>query len=391
MHARRTFAWALGLMAFAPAVAFGHILAMVNYETKTKEGLAVLNIADDGQRKEGIAVIDVDPESQTFGRIMADISIPADTLGHHIFYNRDMSKAYITALSGGMMYVMDMNRLDYRLKKIDVPGCAVGEDLIFSSQGDAWYLTCMGSGNIIVGDASTDSVRSVINLPMPYPHGIALNEEIDRLLVTSTIHPALKDPGETITAIEASTGRVLDTYKLSEKPSPSGEAPVEILFVPGAKPPVAYITNMFGNALWTATWDPATKGFTVAKAHDFAGSGSNVPLEMYFSDTAERMYVTTANPGHLHIFDLSAGPASPKLVDTIPMAAGAHHVAFTKDMRYAFVQNALLNLKGMDDGAIKVFDLRAGKVVASVDTLKNKGLNPNSIVLLPRWNHFAGH
>jgi hypothetical protein len=38
-----------------------------------------------------------------------------------------------------------------------------------------------------------------------------------------------------------------------------------------------------------------------------------------------------------------------------------------------------------------VIDLTTEKVVASVDTLKNQGLNPNSIVLLPQWNHLAGH
>jgi hypothetical protein len=36
-------------------------------------------------------------------------------------------------------------------------------------------------------------------------------------------------------------------------------------------------------------------------------------------------------------------------------------------------------------------DLKEQKVIASVDTLKNKGYNPNSIVLLPKWNHLAGH
>ncbi|MEE8152062.1 MAG: hypothetical protein V3T76_03355, partial [candidate division NC10 bacterium] len=71
--------------------------------------------------------------------------------------------------------------------------------------------------------------------------------------------------------------------------------------------------------------------------------------------------------------------------------AGAHHVGFTKDWKYGFVQNAFLNLKGMDDGSIKVVDLETEKVVASVDTLKNMGFNPNCIVLLPRWNHLAGH
>ena len=43
------------------------------------------------------------------------------------------------------------------------------------------------------------------------------------------------------------------------------------------------------------------------------------------------------------------------------------------------------------NGSITVIDLRQEKVVGSVDTLKNQGFNPNSIVLLPEWNHLAGH
>ena len=74
-----------------------------------------------------------------------------------------------------------------------------------------------------------------------------------------------------------------------------------------------------------------------------------------------------------------------------PAGEGAHHVAFTKDGRYGFVQNSFINLPGMRDGSVSVVDLKAQKVVASMDTLKNNGLNPNSIVLLPSWNHLAGH
>ena len=58
---------------------------------------------------------------------------------------------------------------------------------------------------------------------------------------------------------------------------------------------------------------------------------------------------------------------------------------------YAYVQNALLNLPGMSDGSITIVDLKVEKVIGSVDTLKNKGYNPNSIVLLPKWNELAGH
>ena len=96
-------------------------------------------------------------------------------------------------------------------------------------------------------------------------------------------------------------------------------------------------------------------------------------------------------PGHLHIFDIGADPLKPKLLKSIATAAGAHHVAFTKDGLYAFVQNNLLSLPGMSDGSVTVIDLQKGEVVKSMDTLKNQGLNPNLIVLLPEWNDPAGH
>ena len=83
--------------------------------------------------------------------------------------------------------------------------------------------------------------------------------------------------------------------------------------------------------------------------------------------------------------------SAPELLKSIPAAEGAHHVAVTKDERFAFVQNSLLNLPGMSDGSITVIDLVKGEAVGSINTLKVRGFNPNSIVLLPQWNHPAGH
>jgi DNA-binding beta-propeller fold protein YncE len=380
-------------LALAPSLASAQIHAMVNYETKSAESLKVLKtpIAAPA-RKEGIAIIDVDPKSKTFGQIVQDLELPGDLVAHHIFYNRDQTKAYITALGKPELRVMDMRTQPLALKTIAVPDCQVGEDVVFSQDNRRWFLTCMGTQAMIVGDAEADKPISTVKLSKPYPHGIAIHDGIDRILVTSTVRASdLGDAGEAITAIEASTGKVLDSYKVSKKASPAGEAPVEILFVPAAKTPVAYVTNMYGASLWSATWNAQKKGFDVALAHDFSAQKAGVPLEIYFSPKSDMMYVTTAKPGHLHIFDLKAGPGKPKLVKSIPAAEGAHHVAFTKDGRYAFVQNALLNLPGMSDGSITIVDLKQQKVIGSVDTLKNKGYNPNSIVLLPKWNHLAGH
>ncbi len=393
MKARRLSLAVAVAFAFAPSLGFAQIHAMVNYETKSPESMKVLkNPVAPGARKEGIAVIDVDPKSKTYGQILQDLPLPADLVAHHIFYNRDQSKAYVTALGKPELRVIDMKQKPLAMKVIAVPGCAVGEDVVFSDDNSKWYLSCMGTQAMIEGDAKADKALKTVKLPKPYPHGIAIHNGIDRILLTSTVRASdLGDAGETITAVQASTGKVTGTYKVSKKASPAGEAPVEVLFVPGAKTPVAYVTNMYGGTLWTASWNAAKKDFDVDQVHDFSAQKAGVPLEMYFSPKSDRLYVTTAKPGHLHIFDISANPAKPKLIKTLAIAEGAHHVAFTKDWRYGFVQNALLNLPGMSDGAITVVDLKSEKVIGSIDTLKNKGLNPNSIVLLPEWNHLAGH
>jgi DNA-binding beta-propeller fold protein YncE len=376
-----------------PALANAEILAMMNYESKSAESLKALkNPVAPAARKEGIAIVDVDPNSKTFGKIVKDIPLPADLVAHHIFYNHDMSKAYITALGKTELRVMDMKSKDYAMTTVSIPDCSVGEDIAFSPDHKRWYVSCMGSQAMVVGDAHSDKVLSTIKVAAPYPHGLAISGAADRILLTSTVRASdLGDAGEVVSAVEASTGKVLGTYKVSKKASPAGEAPVEILFVPNAKPAVAYITNMYGGTLWTASWNKDKKDFEVAQVYDFADAKAGVPLEIYFNKVATRMYVTSAKPGQLHIFDISAKAGEPKLLKSIPAAEGAHHVAFTKDGKYAFVQNALLNLPGMSDGSVTVIDLQAGTVVTSMDTLKNAGLNPNSIVLLPQWNEMMGH
>ena len=368
------------LTALSASQADAEILALLNYETKPEQIM----------RKEGIAVIDVDPKSPSFGKLLMDIPLPPDLVAHHIYFNRDKSRAYVTALGKSILHVMDLTRFPYRMTAVPVPDCQVLEDVVFSEDNRAWYLTCMGSSNVVMGDAATDKPIKTIASPaggaafIKYPHGISIHNGIDRIIITSTVRPSdLGDPGETVTVLEASTGTVLSTHKVSHKPSPSGEAPVEVMFIPGTTPPVAYITNMFGGALWTAVWDPATKEFSFSHVDDYGARGQGVALEMEHNRAHDRLYVTTAKPGHVNVYDVSE-PKKPKFLKAIPAAAGAHHLVLSPDERYLFIQNSFLNLPGMSDGSITVIDMAKGEPVASVDTLKNMGLNPNSIVLLPQ-------
>ena len=378
-------------MVWGGGAASAEILAMMNYESKTPEQIKELGLSVPMERREGIAIVDVDPESANFGKILVDIPLDPAGMSHHIFYDRTMTKAYLTSLVSPPLQVMDLTEFPPRLRTIEVPNCAMAEDVIFDAANENWYLTCMNSGNVWRGSVATDEITGEIKLPGTYPHGLGVNTDIDRIVVTSTIKGDLTEPGETVSIVRASTLEPLGEIKLSLKDSPSGEAPVEILAAPGGDTPTFYVTNMFGATLWALSWNEATQDFDASQVFDFNTIGAGVLLEVYFNTAGDRLYATTAVPGQLHIFDTSDGPMTPTLVKTLLTGEGAHHVGITKDERYAFVQNSFLNLPGMSDGTITVIDLARGEVVASVETLKEMGLNPNSLVLLPEWNHFAGH
>ena len=143
------------LIASSASEAQAEILAMLNYETKPEQLV----------RKEGLAIVDVDPASATFGKMLMDIPLPPDLVAHHIYFNRDKSKAYITALGKSLLHVMDLTRFPYRMKAVPVPDCQVGEDMAFSEDNRTWYLTCMGSSTVIMGDAMTDKPTKTIASP----------------------------------------------------------------------------------------------------------------------------------------------------------------------------------------------------------------------------------
>lgn len=382
MRPTRLCALALLMTLSWLAPASAELLALLNYESKPNQSV----------RREGIAIMEIDPASQDFGKILMEIPLPSDLVAHHIFFNRDRSKAYITALGKSLLHVVDLTKFPYRLRTIDVPDCVVGEDLVVSEDNRTWFLTCMGSSSVIMGDAVADQPLKTIRTPeggaasVLYPHGIAIHNGIDRVLITSTVKPDMSDAGDSITVLEASTGRVLSTHQVNAKPGSAKSAPVEVMFAPNSTPPVVHVTNMMEASLWAGVWNPSTKSFSFRQVDDYAARQQGMPLEMLYNAKADRLYVTTAKPGFVNIYD-NSDPTQPKFLQAIPAAPGAHHTVLSPDERYLFVQNSLLNLEGMSDGSVTVIDLQqGGKVVGSIDTLKTAGFNPNCIMLLP--NHF---
>lgn len=371
---------------FLTSEASAQMLALLNYESEPQQQ----------PRREGIAVMELDPESRHFGEIVDDIPLPADGVAHHIFYNKTLDKAYIANLGNGALRVMKMRRTPLSPKDIPVPMCQVGEDIVFSDDGKTWYLTCMGSSNVIVGDAETDEVKQVIASEnderfILYPHGIGFNQATDRLLVTSTVKPDLSQSGETVAEVEASSGKIIATHKLVAPGSKGGSAPVEAVFIPHSEPAKAYINTMFEGQLWLADWQQTAKQFNFKPVFNFADIKQGIPLEIYFSQDHKKLFVTTAKPGAFNIFDISTNPGQPKLIKSIATAAGAHHAVVSPDGHYAFVQNNFLNLPEMNDGSISVIDLHKLEKIKDINTLKDKHWKANMILMMPNWHTDDAH
>ena len=160
---KKIMIFAMALALWLPIAGDAEILAMLNYESKPNESLKDLKLPFGTQeREEGIAIMDVDPNSAAYGEILMEIPLPPDLVAHHIFYNRDATKIYLTALGKPELRVIDMTRHPYRVKVIDVPDCTVGEDVVFSADNKTWYLSCMGSSVIVMGDAVNDSYTRTI-------------------------------------------------------------------------------------------------------------------------------------------------------------------------------------------------------------------------------------
>ena len=100
MHPVRLLTLTVALLLSCTSPALSEILALLNYESKPNQPV----------RREGIAIMEIDPESQDFGEILMEIPLPSDLVAHHIFFNRDRTKAYITALGKSILHVVDLTK-----------------------------------------------------------------------------------------------------------------------------------------------------------------------------------------------------------------------------------------------------------------------------------------
>ena len=367
----------------SPSAVVSEILALTVVQSQVPETVKAFKLTGSRDPKESLFILDVDPNSKTFGKTLMTIPLPSDFLANEVFFNPDKSKGYVTSRGKSEMFVFGLNRYPYRLRKLELPDCKTGQNLIFSQEQKLWYLTCRMSAKVIVGDSATDTIRNAFEVPNSYPHDLVIFPKLGELLISSSVSGDLNDKSDFLIRIDLDSGEEISRQLVSKNDSSVQSAPTELLKIPGSNPPAAFVVSMFAPKLRVATWDASVLEFKIETVFDFTPLKSSFLMELTNNSSQGRLYVTEAKPGRLHVLKISQKPLSLKLIKTIKSAEGARQAALSRDGKYIFIQNSYLNLPGMSDGTITVVEQKSLKVVGSMNILKDQGLNPNSIILLP--------
>jgi DNA-binding beta-propeller fold protein YncE len=356
---------------------------------------------------DGVALMDLNPESPDFGKIVQQVEMGPGVLPHHLYFNRDQTKLYNTALGGERLYEVGLQKdakgvpTITEITPIDVGDNLVGEDIYFTEDGSRFYMTFMRGrggerdGTVGVFDAKTDQLLEVISAPEPadpgsdapfilYPHGISANEELGLLMVTSSQPPTGTHYGNTVTTIDLKTNQPIKTQLVADSPE-DRSLPVEVLLLRDDLPPYALASTTMGGDIWIAPYDEGSKTFgDFVKVVDSEKEGLGVALEFYIHTShngRKELYVTFGVPGVINVYSLDALPQLP-LKRTLPAGPGAHHMTFfeTESGReLVVVQNNLLNLEGINAGTLMVVDIHTGEVLKTLDMKATYGLLPESI------------
>lgn len=411
--------WALMVAVCLMVVSCIPLIKPPHEEAAPSPGLTFVDYRHLNGGADGLALMDLDPESPDFGKILQQVAMGPGVLPHHLYFNRDQSKLYNTALGGERLYTVGLQRDDKgfptitEITPIDVGDNLVGEDIYFTEDGSRFYMTFMGGrggerdGTVGVFDAKTNALIEVISADEPtdptsdepfilHPHGISANEELGLLMVTSSQPMSGTRFGNTVTTIDLQTNQLIKTQLVADSPE-DRSLPVEVMLLRDDLPPYALASTTMGGDIWIAPYDEAAKHFgDFTKVIDSDKEGLGVALEFYIHTDhhgAKELYISFGVPGVINVYSLDALPALP-LKRTLPAGPGAHHMTFfeTRSGReVVVVQNNLLNLEGINAGTLMAVDIHSGEVLQTLDMKATYGLLPESIEAAFGHGHDVHH
>lgn len=310
----------------------------------------------DHQESDFLAVVDVDPESETYGEIIA--TVPTGSAGnevHHFGYNVEADRIFGGAIFSNKVYVFDVGtdpRNPRLLESIQLDDTGYsGPHSVFAVPGGV-LLAMLGAvdgggpGALVKLD---DDGNLVDVYPTIYPDGseglmydVGVKPAMGRMITTAWAHPMhvkegthIENAGKQAVVWDWETMKIVQVAELD--PAPFA---VRWKHAPDARG--VFVNAALGNSVWYGEDEDGDGELAFHRVLEL-GDGA-MPVDMRVSYDDRLLYVSLWAGGKIQQYDVS-DPLSPKLLSEVELPQ-PNMMKLSPDSRRLYVTNSILS--GLD-------------------------------------------
>ncbi len=309
----------------------------------------------DGQQNDFIAVVDVDPESDTYGEIIATSPNGARaTEAHHFGYTVNADRIFAAGMFTNQMFIYDLKedpRNPKLIRTVDLsPSGYFGPHTMYAVPGGV-MVAMLGSvdhmppGGLVMLNDDGDIVTSypqhrTSDMPPTFMYDVGVKPEMNRMITSSWAPPAhvmgeIEDVGL--------VGDEMVVWDWEKKVPLQVEhlelAPLEVRWMHGATARGGFVNPALGGSMWY--WEDDDEDGTIEfhKVIDF-GEGS-APADMRISYDNQLLYVSLWGHSKVQQYDVS-DPMNPVFLSEVEISQ-PNMMKLSPDSRRLYVTNSILS------------------------------------------------
>lgn len=314
----------------------------------------------DGQDSDFLAVVDVDPESETYGEIVA--TEPTGSAGneaHHFGYTRNANRIFGGGLFSNKLFIYDVEtnpRDPTLIETVDLdPTGYTGPHTLYAVP-DGVMLAMLGAvdgggpGALVKVDDDGNFVEA---WPVIRPDGepgymydVGIKPEMNRMISSSWAHPEhveggthMEHAGKDAVVWNWETKEILQVEELDL-------APLEVRWQHGPSGLGGFTNAAFSSTIWY--WDDANDDGTLDFQRVIELPEGSTPADMRISYDNRFLYISLWGGGKVQQYDVS-DPLNPVFVDEVEIPQ-PNMMKLSPDSNRLYVTNSLLSSLDGDVG-----------------------------------------
>ena len=300
-----------------------------------------------------LAVVDVDPNSDSYGQVIATAPTnSAANEAHHFGYTVNADRIFAGGLMSNNLFIYDVGtdpRNPTLMRTVDLDATGYSGPHTFYAVPGGVLIAMLGAADgggpgalVLVDDDGNFKEAWPVARPdggPGYMYDVGIKPEMNRLITSSWSHPAkvadgthLQNAGKDIVIWDWKEMKILQIEEV-------GLAPFAVRWMHGPNGLGGFTCAALGGSVWY--WEDAD-GDGVMEVHNVIQlPEGSIPADMRVSYDNRYLYVSQWGGGKVQQYDI-ADPKSPKLVSEVAIPQ-SNMMKLTPDSRRLYVTNSILS------------------------------------------------